>query len=455
MTSDRSDRLGQGRISPLLLQFSAPAIVGAVAQAMYNVIDTIFVGRAIGIDGIAGTTVALPPMLITLAFGMLVGFGAAALISIRLGERKKAEAEQILGNAATLLVAIAVAVTAVGLLFIDDILSLFGASDHVLPLARDYLHIILAGTIFQMVSFGLNAAIRGEGNPRIAMLSMLISVVLNVILAPIFIFWFHWGMRGAALATVAAQAVSAVWVVAYFCSRASVLKFRIRNFWPRRRVCIDILAIGSPAFAVTLANGFLHFVLNRQLGFYGGDVAISVWGIIFRSLMMVFMPMIGLNQGAQPIIGYNFGACRFDRVKKTLETAIAAATAFAVCGFVAAMCFPRPLIRLFAHSDQTPLALGVHAIRIAAIMLPVVGAQIIGSGYFQAVGKARQAMLLMLSRQVILLIPAVLILPRFFGLDGVWASLPTADFGAFVWTSIWLFFELRRLRDKHLATATA
>ena len=453
MDSDRSEQLGEGRIPSLLLRFSAPAIVGAVAQAMYNVIDTIFVGRAIGIDGIAATTVALPPMVIVLAFGMLVGFGAAALISIRLGERKKAVAEQILGNAATLLIAVALAVTAVGLLFLDDILVLFGASQNILPLARDYLRIILWGTIFQTVLFGLNAAIRGEGNPRIAMLSMLISVLLNVVLAPIFIFWFRWGMQGAALATVVSQAVSAVWVVAYFFSGASVLKFHLRNLWPNGRICANILAVGSPAFAMTLANGILHSILNRQLGIYGGDLAISVWGIIFRTLMMVFMPMVGLNQGAQPIIGYNFGARRFDRVKKTLETAILAATGFAVCGFVAAMCFPGPLIRLFAHNDQEPLALGVHAIRIAAMMLPVVGAQIIGSGYFQAVGKARQAMILMLSRQVILLIPAVMILPRYFGLDGVWASLPTADFGAFVWTSVWLFIELRHLRDKHLATA--
>lgn len=452
MDSDRSEQLGQGSIPGLLLRFSAPAIVGTVAQALYNVIDTIFVGRAIGIDGIAGTTVALPPMVMVLACGMLVGFGAAALISIRLGERKKAEAEQILGNAAVLLVVISLLITVVGLLFLDDILVLLGASPKILPLARDYLRIILWGTIFQTILFGLNAAIRGEGNPRIAMLSMLISVLLNLVLAPIFIFWFRWGMQGAALATVVSQAVSATWVVAYFLSGTGVLRFRLHNLWPDRRVCLSILAVGSPAFAMTLANAVLHSVLNRQLGYYGGDLAISVWGIIFRTLMMIFMPMIGLNQGAQPIIGYNYGAHRFDRVKRTLETAILAATGLAVFGFVVTMLFPGDLIRLFAHHNEAPLALGVHAIRIAAIMLPVVGAQIIGAGYFQAVGKARQAMVLMLSRQVILLIPAVMILPRYFGLDGVWAALPTADCGAFVWTSTWLFLELRRLRNRHLAT---
>jgi Na+-driven multidrug efflux pump len=203
---------------------------------------------------------------------------------------------------------------------------------------------------------------------------------------------------------------------------------------------------------MTMANAMLHCILNRQLGAYGGDLAISVWGIIFRTLMMIFMPMVGLNQGAQPIIGYNYGALRFDRVKKALETAILAATGFGILGFLASMLFPVQLIRLFAHDNQDPIALGVHAIRIAAMMLPVVGCQIIGAGYFQAVGKAKQAMILMLSRQVILLIPAVMILPRFFGLDGVWAALPTADFGSFLWTSVWLLFELRHLRDKHLET---
>ena len=456
MDSDRSEQLGQGSIPSLLLRFSAPAIVGTMAQALYNVIDTFFVGRAIGIDGIAGTTVALPPMVIVLAFGMLVGFGAAALISIRLGERRNAEAEQILGNATVLLVVVSLAITVFGLLFLDNILVFFQASPRVLPLAHDYLKIILVGTIFQTILFGLNAAIRGEGNPRIAMLSMLISVAMNAILAPLFIFWLHWGMQGAALATVIAQAVSAVWVLAYFLGGSSVLKLRVRNLRPDGRICAKIIAVGSPAFAMTLANGVLHSILIRQLAYYGGDLAISVWGIIFRSLMMIFMPMIGLNQGAQPIIGYNHGAHRFDRVKKTLESAILAATAIASLGFLVSMLFPGQVIRLFARNDHdlhALIALGVHAMRVASLMLPVVGFQIVGAGYFQAVGKAPQAMLLMLSRQVILLIPAVLILPRFFGLDGVWASLPTADFGAFTWTAVCLLLELRHLRDKHLAAA--
>jgi putative MATE family efflux protein len=452
MDSDRTAQIEHGSIPGLLLKFSAPAIVGMMAQALYNVIDTVFVGRAIGIDGIAGTTVALPPMLIVLAFGMLIGIGGAALVSIRLGQRRKDEAEQILGNAAVLLVIASLAMTVVGLWFLDDILVLFGASPTVLPLARDYLRIIILGTVFQTVLFGLNAVIRGEGNPRIAMLSMLISVLLNLILAPLLIFGLGWGMQGAALATVISQAVSAVWVVAHFFSRVSVLKFHARYLRPRWRICVTICAIGSPVFAMALANSLLQSVLNHQLGIYGHDLAIAAWGVIYRVLMMIFMPIFGLNQGTQPIIGYNHGACRFDRVKRALETAILTATAFTLVGFLASMFFPGQIIRLFSRNDPSLIALGTHAIRICTMMLPLVGFQIVSASYFQAVGRPVQATILLLSRQVILLIPAVLILPRFFGLDGIWASLPVADFGAFVWTGVCLLVELRHLHGKHLAT---
>jgi putative MATE family efflux protein len=452
MDSDRSEQLGQGSVVGLLLRFSAPAIVGAVAQALYQIIDTVFVGQAIGNDGIAGTTVALPTMIGVVAFGMLVGIGAAALISIRLGERRKNEAEAILGSALFLLIVASVVITTFGLYFLDDILVACHASKVVLPLARSYLRIILIGTIFQNILFGLNAAIRGEGNPRIAMLSMLISVLLNLILAPIFIFWFHGGMAGAALATVIAQGVSAIWVVAYFFSGSSVLKFHAKNLWPNWGRCLAIMKVGSPAFAMMLANAVLQIAFAWQLGKYGGDTAISVWGIIYRVLMLVFMPIVGLNQGAQPIIGYNYGARQFDRVKRTLETAILAATAVTTCGFVVSMLFPTQLVHLFAEDAHDLIPLGPHAMRICTIMLPIVGFQVVSTSYFQAVGKSRQAMILMLSRQVILLIPAVMILPYFFGLDGVWASLPTADFCSFAWTGICLIVELRHLRDQHEAT---
>jgi putative MATE family efflux protein len=447
---DRSAQLGQSSIPRLLLRFSLPAIVGMMAQASYNLIDRVFVGHALGSEGIAGTTVAFPFMLVVLAFAMLIGIGGTALISIRLGEGKKTEAEQVLGNTAVLLIIASIFITIVGLLWLDDILVVCGASDAVLPYARDYLRIIVLGTVFQTVAFGLNATIRGEGNPRIAMLSMLISVLLNAILAPIFIFWFSWGMQGAALATVISQAVAAVWVVSYFLGGSSVLRFHARNLWPNIGLCRRILIFGSPHFAMQLTASVLQSILNHQLGVYGGDLAISVMGVLYAMFMMVAMPIFGLNQGAQPIIGYNYGAERFDRVKKALELAILAATGIAVVGFGVMMLFPAQVIRLFNRQDEALLALGTHAIRIATIMMPVVGFQIVSASYFQAIGKPKTAMLLMLSRQVLLLIPAALILPLFFGLDGVWAALPTSDFGASLLTSICLLVELRQLKANHM-----
>jgi putative MATE family efflux protein len=453
---DRSARLGEGSIPRLLFHFSLPAIVGVMAQALYAVIDRVFVGRALGPEGIAGITVAFPFMLIILAFGMLVGFGATALISIRLGERNKAEAELALGNALVLLTLISIVITAIGAAFLDPILSALGASDTVLPYARDYLRIIVLGTIFQMIGFGLNATIRGEGNPRVAMLSMLISVLVNLILAPVFIFGFSWGMKGAALATVIAQAVTAVWVLAYFLSRASLLRLHARNLRLNRAICTSIFEIGLPSCAMQIANSILQRILIGQLHTHGGDMAVSVFGIIYSALMVIAMPIVGINQGSQPIIGYNYGARRFDRVKKALETAILAASALVLLGFAVMMAFPAEFVRLYLGRNDPSLlaltALGTRAIRITMITLPIVGFQIVGAGYFQAVGKPKEAMLLMLSRQVLFLIPAVLILPHFFHLDGVWATIPTADVLSSVLTGVCLLVELRHLRVKHASS---
>ncbi len=352
-------------------------------------------------------------MLLLMALGMLVGFGAAALISIRLGEKRKPEAEQVLGNATVLLLVAAVVSTLVGLATLDPLLNLFGAYAAILPYARDYMRIIVLGSVFQIVGFGLNAMIRGEGNPKIAMLTMLISVLLNIVLAPIFLFVFRWGMTGAALATVSAQAVSAVWVLAYFLGGNSLLRLRARNLRLRWSVCGRLLAIGSAPCAMQIANSAVHSVINHQLHSYEGNLAI--WGIIFPMFMLIFMPVVGINQGAQPIIGYNYGSLRFDRVKKTLQTAVLAASGIAVLGFVVMMVFPAHVFWLFSRGPGVDRG-GRSCHASVRGDVPLVGFQIVSAGYFQAVGKPAQAMFLTLSRQVLLLIPAVLILPHFFGL---------------------------------------
>ena len=449
---DRSRRLGEGSIPSLLLTFSAPAIVGMMAQALYNVVDRVFVGQAVGSLGITGTTVSFPFFLVLMAFSMLIGFGAAAVVSIRLGERKKEEAEQVLGQAFVLLIVVSLVLTAVGLLLLDPLLKLCGASDASVPYARDYLQIIVAGSIFQALGFGLNALIRGEGSPRVAMYTMLIGALLNTILDPIFLFYLGWGMRGAAAATVVSQAVSAVWVLSYFLRGNSLLQIRTRNLRLRWSICASIIALGSPMFAMQMAASVMNAILNTQLRTYGGDLAISVIGIIHAVALVIAMPIFGLNQGAQPIIGYNYGAKKYDRVKKTLQTAILFATSVCVAGFVVVMIFPAQVIGLFNRDDATLMQLGTRAIRICLIMFPIIGFQIVSSSYFQAVGKPKQALFLGLSRQVLLLIPAILILPHFFGLDGIWAAIPTADFCSSVLTGTWLGFELRHLRNRHVQT---
>jgi putative MATE family efflux protein len=448
MSMDRSQRLGEGNITRLLASFSIPAIVGLLAQALYYVVDRIFIGWALESEGIAGITVCFPFMLIIMAFAMLIGLGATALISIRLGEQKKADAELVLGNSAVLLVAASVWVTAAGLLFLDRLLILFGASEIVLPYAHDYMQIIALGTIFQMVGYGLNAPIRGEGNPRIAMFTLLIGVLLNVILAPIFIFGFGWGMRGAGLATVMSQGVSAVWVLAYFLRGGSLLKIRWKNLRLEKSVCLQIMAIGSSPFAIQISASVMQSILNRQLEKYGGDEAIAAWGIIWAAVMMFFMPMFGINQGAQPIMGYNYGAGEFGRVRKVLKTAVLAASAIAVLGFMVMMLAPAQVVRLFNPGDITLQVLTVHAMRICVIMMPLVGFQVVSTGYFVAVGKPRESMLVSLSRQILFLIPAVLILPNFFGLNGVWAAIPTADLSSSLLTGILLYLELRHLGNR-------
>jgi putative MATE family efflux protein len=449
MALDRSQRLREGNIIGLLASFSIPAIVGLLAQALYYVVDRIFIGWALQSEGIAGITVCFPFMLIIMAFAMLIGLGATALISIRLGEQKKDDAELVLGNAVVLLIAASVAVTAAGLLLLDRLLILFGASEAILPYAHDYMQIIAIGTIFQMLGYGLNAPIRGEGNPRIAMYTMLIGVVLNVILAPIFIFGLGWGMHGAALATVISQGVSAVWVVAYFLHGNSLLKIRWKNLRLKKAVCAQIMAIGSSPFAIQMSASVMQSILNRQLDQYGGDEAIAAWGIIWAVVMMFFMPMFGINQGAQPIMGYNYGAGQFDRVRKALKTAALAATAIAIVGFLIMMLAPIQVVRLFNPRDADLLELTVHAMRICVIMMPLVGFQVVSTGYFVAVGKPRESMLVSLSRQILFLIPAVLILPNFLGLNGVWASIPTADLSSALLTGVLLSMELRHLQKSN------
>jgi putative MATE family efflux protein len=447
-------QLENERVSKLLLRFSIPAIVGMLVNALYNVVDRIFVGNSVGTLGIAGITVGFPLMLLMMAFTMLIGLGANSLVSIRLGEKKKEEAELILGNAIVLLIIVSLAFTVAGLVFLNPLMRFFGASRQVLPYANAYMQIILVGTVFQGIGFGMNNFIRGEGNPKTAMLTMIIGAVLNAILCPVFIFGLRMGIRGSALATVLSWTVSALWVTGYFFFGKSSVKIRRHNLKLDRQTVLQIIMLGLAPFSLQVAAGLVSVIFNKSLVYYGGDIAISGMGIIISIFTVILMPLLGINQGMQPIIGFNYGARRYDRVKEAFKLAIMAATALVTFGFLMIEIFPKQIVGIFNSSDPELLEFTTWALRVFLIFLPVVGFQIVSANYFQAVGKPKQAAFLSLSRQLLFLIPTVLILPLFFSLHGVIMAGPVADLASSVLTGIWIYRELKHLEDRHRSTVS-
>lgn len=437
--------LGSASIASLLWKYSVPSIVGMLVSALYNVVDRIFIGQGVGPLGIAGATIAFPLMQVQIAFATLIGQGATTLISINLGRRDKETAERVLGNGFFLIIALAVVVSGLGLVFLDGLLTLFGASGAVLPYARDYTSVVLAGTVFQVVALGVNNFLRGEGNPRTAMVSMLIGAVLNAILCPIFLFAFHWGMKGAGLATVLAQAVSATWVMFNYLSGRSELRLRLANLRPRRDIVLPVLAIGSAPFAVNLANSLMNGIMNNQLARYGGDLAVSSMGVVFALISLFVMIAFGINGGVQPVIGFNYGAGKPERVRQAALFAIGAATAAFSLGFVFVQIFPRPLVALFAGSSAELLEMSSHALRRVLLCMPLIGFQIVSSGYFQAVGKPKHSMFLALSRQILFLIPLLYIMPAIGGLAGLWLAPALADFLAALVTALFFAREMGAL----------
>ncbi len=450
---DYTKNLGEEKVLTLLFKFSIPAIIGMLVNALYNVVDRIFIGNGVGTLGIAGITIGFPIMIFILACTMLIGIGANSLVSIRLGQQRKAEAELIMGNAFVLLIAISIVITVVGLLYIEPLLKIFGASQEVLPYAKEYMQIILIGTVFQSIGFGMNNFIRSEGNPKVAMLTMLIGAIMNTALDPVFIYVFDLGIRGAAMATVISQTISGIWVMYHFLGGRSVLKMHVRNLKLHWLTIQKIISLGAAPFSMQLAASLLNVVLNKSLTTYGGDLAISAMGVVSSISTLILMPIFGINQGVQPIIGYNYGAKKFDRVKEALKLGIIAATAIVCLGFVGIRVFPEKLVSLFNPHDKELIAFGTKALKTYMLLLPIIGFQIISANYFQAIGKPKQAAFLSLSRQILILIPAILILPRFFGLDGILFAGPVADGVASIITAIWIIMELKDLDKQHQESA--
>lgn len=446
---NKQKRLGEEPILKLLLSFSIPAIVGMVVNTLYNIIDRMYIGRIEGIGPLAltGVGITMPIMTIILAFGMLVGIGTAARVSLKLGEHNKDSAEEHLGNAFTLIIIISIAITILGLLFLDPILGIFGASENTEIYARQYMQIIFVGTIVNMLSFGLNHSIRSDGSPKVAMLSMLIGAITNIILDPVFIFGFGMGVRGAAIATVISQILTTVWILQYFTVGKSIIKLKASNLKLKFPIIISIFSIGMSPFSMQLAASVVQVLANNSLKEYGGDLAIGAMTIISSVSMIFLMPIFGINQGSQPIIGYNYGAKQYDRVKETVKYGVIAATIIVVIGWIITQSAPQILIAIF-NNDPELVGIATNGIKIYLFMMPFVGFQVVSSNYFQSIGKAKISMFLSLLRQVILLIPCILILPRIFELNGIWLSGAVCDGLSSFITGIIFLYSVKKLKTE-------
>ncbi|MDD4220262.1 MAG: MATE family efflux transporter, partial [Sphaerochaetaceae bacterium] len=389
-------------------------------------------------------TVSFPIMIILIALGLLFGIGGATLFAIKLGQKKEEEAEKAMGNAFSLLLLAGLTFTIFGQLFLTQILTLFGASVEVLPYAKEYMRIIFLGASFQIISMGMNNFIRADGNPKIAMLSMFLGAGINLILDPIFIFVLDMGMAGAAIATVISQICSSIWVVGYFFSKRSRSKLKRANMRLRKALILTIISLGIPVFTLQLANSLLNVVLNKTLIAYGGDLGISAMGIVNSLQTLLIMPVIGINQGVLPIISFNFGARQFDRVKEAAKLGILAASALVLVGYLTTRFFPTQLVSMF-NQEPNLLRLGSFALKRWFLCTPLIGFQIIGANFFQAIGKPRSAMFLTLSRQIIFLIPAILIFPLFWGLEGILFAAPFADMLSTIVTAFFFYYGMKNL----------
>ncbi|MDU6113930.1 MAG: MATE family efflux transporter [Paeniclostridium sordellii] len=436
--------LGTQSIPKLLLKYSVPAIIGMMVNALYNVVDRIFIGNIPGAGPLAitGVGICLPIMTIILAFSMLVGIGATTNISIKLGQGKRDEAEKIIGNSITLAIVIGFIITILGILFCEPILRVFGASDSTLPYAKDFIYIILGGTIFSMLGYTLNTTIRGDGNPKLSAIIMIVGCLTNIILDAVLIFVFHLGIKGAAIATVIAQLVTAVWGLSYYAKGKSNLKFKKSSLRLDKNLVKPVFAIGSAPFAMQLATSLVQVISNNALKIYGGDLAIGAMATVSSIALMISMPIFGLNQGAQPIIGFNFGAAKYDRANKAFKLSAIVAVIIMTTGWLLIQTVPQLIVGMF-NRDPKLMEMSVTGAKIYLLMLPIIGVSITGSNYIQSIGKAKTAIILSLLRQVIILIPMILILPKFLGLDGVWYAQPVSDFLATVITIIILYREFK------------
>ncbi len=428
MDNKRETMLREEKIGKLLLKLSLPAIIGMMFGALYNVVDTIFVGKGVDAFAIGGLTVAFPIQMFIVALAMLIGVGAQANISIYFGKKDIKRANEIAGSAYTMMFILAAILTALGYVFIVPLVKLFGASPTLIPYAKDYMSIIFMGTIVNSLTMVNNSILRSEGNAKISMIVMVVGTALNIVLDPIFIFALDMGIKGAAAATVISQYTSFFIGFFYMLYGNSIIKISFRSLKLKAEYLGEILKLGFPTFIRQVAGSIVAIFMNNSIQLYGGDIALSAFGVINRVMMFLLLPMFGIVQGVQPIIGFNYGAKNRERVKESVIMAIKIMMMYCVTALVLVMLFNMQLFKIFTD-DFDVAAIGSKAIKIIFIGIPIIALQIIASSFFQSIGKSRPALVVALMRQVILLLPLILILPRLFGLGltGIWISIPISD----------------------------
>lgn len=445
MSPERAE-LGQAPIGKLLLKMSLPATFAMMVNGLYNLVDTIFIGRGVGTEAIGGLALAFPAQMIIMGFGISIGQGAASVVSRNLGAENDVRARRAAGNAFALAALAGILILTLGTVFLEPLLNLLGATDALRIHARDYLSIILLGSPFIALAMTSNNLLRAEGKAKVSMVVMLIGAVTNIILDPIFIFAFKMGVSGAAWATVTGQFLAFLYASRFFLSGKTLVHVKPKHWIPEASVLREIVALGFPTFVRQGGQSIVSVILNNLLGRYGGDIYISAYGVVNRLLMFLFMPLFGTVQGFQPIAGFNYGAGLFDRVRRTLKITLIYATAYTTVGFLLLFLMPRTFAGIFTADPQL-IDTVAHVMRYVIAVFPLIGIQIIGGSYFLVIGKSFPSLVLNLSRQFLILIPLLLLLPRYFGITGLLVSFPVADFLATIITVIWLLAELRNMKD--------
>lgn len=435
--------LGTRPVGRLLFQYALPAMVAMVASSLYNIIDRIFIGQIVGPDAIAGLAITFPFMNLSGAFGAAVGVGASTAISIRLGQRDYEGAEHLLGNTVTLNLIVGLSLGIICLIFLDPILRFFGASDTTLPYARSFMQVILMGNVVTHMYLGMNAVLRAASKPEKAMCATIFTVVMNILLDVVFIWWWKWGIRGGALATVISQFLAMCYQLHLFSNKKELLRLKRGIYGLRTELVKNIIGIGVSPFLMNVCACVVVIFINNRLVDYGGDMAVGAYGIANSIAMIFIMFVIGLNQGMQPIAGYNYGSQQTDRLLRVLKLAMMAATCIMTLGWSIGMFAPSHVARLFT-SDAELIRQSANAIRIVMLMFPIIGYQMVTTNFFQCIGKVKVSIFLSLSRQLIVLIPMLGILPVFFGLDGVWASMPVSDTMACIIAAVVMTVFMRR-----------